>query len=68
MAVLEGDEILYIARSSTTTRVMSIDLGIGSRLPAYCTSMGRVLLAGLPDAELQAYLSRVKLTRLTAKH
>ena len=47
MAVLEGDEILYIARSSTTTRMMSIDLGIGSRLPAYCTSMGRVLLAGL---------------------
>jgi IclR family pca regulon transcriptional regulator len=67
MAVLEGDDILYIARSSTTTRVMSIDLGIGSRLPAYCTSMGRVLLAGLADAELQAYLSRVKLTRLTGR-
>jgi IclR family pca regulon transcriptional regulator len=67
MAVLEGDDILYIARSSTTTRVMSIDLGIGSRLPAYCTSMGRVLLAGLPDADLQAYLSRVKLTRLTGR-
>ena len=67
MAVLEGDDILYIARSSTTTRVMSIDLGIGSRLPAYCTSMGRVLLAGLPEAELQAYLSRVKLTRLTGR-
>jgi IclR family pca regulon transcriptional regulator len=67
MAVLEGDDILYIARSSTTTRVMSIDLGIGSRLPAYCTSMGRVLLAGLPDAELQAYLSRAKLTRLTSR-
>src|SRR6266567_5247414 len=54
MAVLEGDDILYIARSSTTTRVMSIDLGIGSRLPAYCTSMGRVLLAGLPDAEMES--------------
>jgi len=67
MAVLEGDEILYIARSSTTTRVMSIDLGIGSRLPAYCTSMGRVLLAGLPSAELDAYLSRVKLTKLTGR-
>jgi IclR family pca regulon transcriptional regulator len=67
MAVLEGDDILYIARSSTTTRVMSIDLGIGSRLPAYCTSMGRVLLAGLPDAELQAYLGRATLTRLTSR-
>jgi IclR family pca regulon transcriptional regulator len=65
MAVLEGDEILYIARSSTTTRLMSIDLGLGSRLPAYCTSMGRVLLAHLPPAQLEQYLSRVKLTRLT---
>ncbi len=65
MAVLEGDEILYIARSTTTTRLMSIDLGLGSRLPAYCSSMGRVLLASLAGAELDAYLSRVKLTRLT---
>jgi len=67
MSVLEGDEILYIARSSTTTRLMSIDLGLGSRLPAYCTSMGRVLLAGLPAAELEVYLSRVKLTKLTGR-
>src|SRR2546429_3376837 len=65
MAVLESDEILYIARSTTTTRLMSIDLGLGSRLPAYCSSMGRVLLASLSGPELDAYLSRVKLTRLT---
>jgi IclR family transcriptional regulator, pca regulon regulatory protein len=67
MAVLEGDEILYIARSSTTTRLLSIELGIGSRLPAYCTSMGRVLLAGLSAAELDAYLSRVRLVKLTGR-
>jgi IclR family pca regulon transcriptional regulator len=67
LAVLEGDEILYIARSSTTTRLMSIDLGIGSRLPAYCTSMGRVLLAGLSAAEIDLYLSRVKLVKLTTR-
>src|SRR5208282_4259279 len=67
MAVLENDEILYIARSSTTTRLLSIELGIGSRLPAYCTSMGRVLLAGLPAAELEAYLSRVPLVKLTGR-
>ena len=67
LAVLEGDEILYIARSSTTTRLLSIDLGIGSRLPAYCTSMGRVLLAGLSDAEIDLYLSRVKLVKLTTR-
>jgi IclR family pca regulon transcriptional regulator len=67
LAVLEGDEILYIARSSTTTRLLSIDLGIGSRLPAYCTSMGRVLLAGLSDTEIDLYLSRVKLVKLTTR-
>jgi IclR family pca regulon transcriptional regulator len=67
MAVLEGDEILYIARSSTTTRLLSIELGIGSRLPAYCTSMGRVLLAGLSAAELDLYLSRVPLVKFTGR-
>ena len=67
MAVLEGEEILYIARSSTTTRLMSIDLGLGSRLPAYCTSMGRVLLADLPPPRLEQYLARAELTRLTSR-
>jgi IclR family pca regulon transcriptional regulator len=67
MAVLEGDEILYIARSSTRTRLMSIDLGLGSRLPAYCTSMGRVLLAELAPPQLDRYLGRVKLARLTPR-
>src|SRR6516164_8005287 len=45
MSVLDGDDILYVARASTSRRIMSIDLGVGSRLPAYCTSMGRVLIA-----------------------
>ena len=65
MAILDGDEILYIARSSTQDRIMSIDLGLGSRLPAHCTSMGRVLLAGLPPAELAAYLARVRIIAYT---
>jgi IclR family pca regulon transcriptional regulator len=67
LAVLDGEDILYVARSSSNARVMSIDLSIGSRLPAYCTSMGRVLLAGLPAAELRAYLARATLTRLTPR-
>jgi len=67
MAVLDGDEILYVARSSSSRRIMSIDLGIGSRLPAYCTSMGRVLLAHLPPSELAAYLRRLKPVALTEK-
>lgn len=65
MAVLDGEDILYVARSSASTRIMSIDLGIGSRLPAFCTSMGRVLLAGLSPSELAAYLRRVKFVPYT---
>ena len=65
LAILDGDEILYVARSSSSTRIMSIDLGIGSRLPAHCTSMGRVLLAGMAPDELAAYMRRVKLAPYT---
>jgi IclR family pca regulon transcriptional regulator len=65
VSVLDGDEIIYIARASMT-RIMSVDLHIGSRLPAFCTSMGRVLLANLPGPELETYLRRVKLARYTS--
>ena len=54
-AVLEGTDIVYVMRVSTH-KIMSITLGVGSRLPAYCTSMGRVLLAGLPEEESMACL------------
>ncbi len=48
-SILDGSEIVYIARTATK-RIMSVNLGIGTRLPAFCTSMGRVLLASLdPD-------------------
>jgi IclR family pca regulon transcriptional regulator len=66
LAVLQDDEILYVARSATS-RIMSVSLNTGSRLPAYCTSMGRVLLAQLSPAELDAYLGRVKLQAYTDK-
>jgi IclR family transcriptional regulator, pca regulon regulatory protein len=59
MAVLEGDAIVYVARSSGSRRLMTIDLGVGSRLPAFCTSMGRVLLAALDERALDAYFERV---------
>jgi IclR family pca regulon transcriptional regulator len=59
MSVLDGEQITYVARSPAR-RVMSIGLSVGSRLPAYCTSMGRVLLAGLPEAELVTYLEHLK--------
>jgi IclR family pca regulon transcriptional regulator len=66
VAILDGDEILYIVRASTS-RIMTIDLHVGSRLPAYCTSMGRVLLSHLPSADVDAYLERVKLVQHTPR-
>ncbi len=66
ISTLEGDEIVYLARSAVK-RVMTVGLSVGSRLPAYCTSMGRVLLAGLPKEELDAYLRRVELKAHTRK-
>jgi IclR family pca regulon transcriptional regulator len=66
LSVLDGDQIVYLARAAAK-RVMSVGLWVGSRLPAYCTSMGRVLLAALPDAELTAYLDRVEMKALTPK-
>ncbi|HLX22281.1 MAG TPA: IclR family transcriptional regulator C-terminal domain-containing protein [Usitatibacter sp.] len=67
MAVLESDDIVYVARSKTTRRLMAVDLNVGSRLPAYCTSLGRVLLAGLPPEEIKQYLARVQPVRHTPR-
>jgi len=66
LAVLDGDEVVYVARSSARHRLMAITLSVGTRLPAAYTSMGRVLLAQLSEAELEAFLARVKLETFTA--
>lgn len=65
-SVLDGDEIVYVARVPTK-RIMTINLVVGSRLAAYPTSMGRVLLAGLAPGALDAYFSRVTLEPLTER-
>ena len=59
LAMLDGDEIVYLARS-TSSRIMSPTLNVGRRLPAYCTSVGHVMLAHLPPEELDAYLARTR--------
>jgi len=66
IATLDGTEIVYIARANVT-RIMSIDLGVGSRLPAYCTTMGRILLAHLPVQEAEEILSRMEFRRFTER-
>jgi IclR family pca regulon transcriptional regulator len=64
VSVLDGTDIVYILRLSTH-KVMSINLAVGSRLPAWATSMGRVLLAGLTDEALAAALAASKIVAYT---
>jgi IclR family pca regulon transcriptional regulator len=64
--VLDGDDIVYVMRVPTK-RIMTVNLTVGTRLPAYPTSMGRVLLANLPPDQLDAYLDRTQLQPLTAR-
>ncbi|MBK5958974.1 IclR family transcriptional regulator [Rhodoplanes elegans] len=65
LAILDGDDIVYVARASVS-RIMTIDLHVGSRLPAVFTSMGRVLLAHRPEAERDERLARVVFHPFTA--
>jgi IclR family transcriptional regulator, pca regulon regulatory protein len=64
MAVLDGTDIVYVARH-TADRMMSITIPIGKRYPAHSTSLGRVLLGGLPDAELDAVLAAAEIPQVT---
>lgn len=63
-ATLDGDNVLYIARAAVNN-LLSVDIGRGSRLPAWATSMGRVLLSALPEEQLEVTLSRASLIRYT---
>ena len=66
ISILTGTDIIYVARVSTK-RIMSINLDVGSELPAYATSMGHVLLANLSTDELEKYLNNLKIEKYTDK-
>ncbi len=66
LSVLDGGDVVYIARTPAK-RIMSINLVVGSRLPAHCTSMGKVLLAALPPDKLTAFFARGPLVRMSEK-
>ncbi|WP_193073293.1 IclR family transcriptional regulator C-terminal domain-containing protein [Pseudomonas sp. FME51] len=61
LSVLDGIDVVYVVRSAAPHRLMAITLSVGTRLPAVYTSMGRVLLAQLADAQLDKLLTEVKL-------
>ncbi|MGH2911357.1 MAG: IclR family transcriptional regulator [Solirubrobacteraceae bacterium] len=66
LTVLDSPEILYVDRARSFRRgqyKIDLNLRLGSRLPAHCTAMGKVLLAGLPDRELTEILARIELDR-----
>ena len=66
ISVLDDLEVVYVVRVPTR-RIMSITLSVGTRLPAYATSMGRVLLAHLPEDELEERIDRIEIRPLTAR-
>lgn len=66
VSILDGDDVVYVARVPVS-RIMTVAITIGTRFPAYATSMGRVLLAGLSPEKLEDYLGRVELAALTGK-
>jgi IclR family transcriptional regulator, pca regulon regulatory protein len=66
LSAIDEDNIIYLARH-TSSKILSVGLSVGSRLPAYCTSMGRVMLADLPPKQLNQYLSRLKMKKWTSK-
>ncbi|MDN3560301.1 IclR family transcriptional regulator domain-containing protein [Vreelandella neptunia] len=67
LGVLDGNDVIYVARSAAKHRLMAITLSVGTRLPAAHTSMGRMLLAQLSDTDLDHFLSSVALESYTDK-
>jgi IclR family pca regulon transcriptional regulator len=64
VSILHRQDVIYVSRSSRR-RVSSLQRGVGTHLPAFCTSMGRVLLAGMPEKELETFLKTAVLTPYT---
>ena len=65
-AILQGSEIVYVARMSAPHRIMSTTIAIGTRLPAFHTSLGRIQLGYLGDAEVIDLLKSLRIEHYTA--
>ena len=63
---LDGNEVIYIARVPTK-RIMTVTISVGTRFPAYATSMGRVLLAGMSQSDLDRYLAEADFESFTGR-
>jgi IclR family pca regulon transcriptional regulator len=65
-AILAGEDVVYVARAPSRA-ILSVTLNVGTRLPAYCTSMGKVLLSGLDENQLATFLDKAVLKPNTPK-
>ncbi|CAM3999921.1 IclR family transcriptional regulator C-terminal domain-containing protein [Psychrobacter arenosus] len=65
-AVLDGDDVVYIARSAAKHRLLSIGISVGTRLPAAYTSIGRAILANISDEQRKSYVDNVELSAHTS--
>src|SRR5690606_18670217 len=65
LGVLDDDEVLYLGSEQSASRVIARQIGAGVRLPAYCTSIGRVLLGSLTAEEFKSYSTRTSIVRHT---
>lgn len=66
LTILDGTDTVFIARAESP-RIASVSIGVGTRLPAYCTASGRVLMMQRSDAEISRYLQSVQPTQYTPK-
>jgi len=66
-AMMDGTDIIYVARAPARHRIMTIGLGLGTRLPAHATSMGQALLSMMSPRELEIYLSNADLRAYTPR-
>ncbi|PSJ63059.1 IclR family transcriptional regulator domain-containing protein [Pseudaminobacter soli (ex Li et al. 2025)] len=64
--ILSGEDVVYVARAAGP-RIVSLELHVGSHLPAYCTAMGRVLLSGLKPDDVDTFLARITLAPKTER-
>ncbi|WP_395448106.1 IclR family transcriptional regulator C-terminal domain-containing protein [Aminobacter sp. UC22_36] len=65
-AILSGEDMVYVARVPGP-RIIGVDLQVGAHLPAHCTAMGRVLLSGLNDADLEAFMTGAGIAQRTPR-
>lgn len=67
IGVIDGKEVVYVARAQNRRSVYTLNVSVGSRFPIYSSSIGRILLSGMDDQDIKAFLKQVDLVKRTPK-